>query len=315
MLCDECYDFVIDDRPACVGCGYEASTRSQRRLSLAISFLGLGLGLSYWLWRNRYTHEELGGLIWLLAASVVVGSGLIFAFWDRGSPAAARRDREVEVPAELAEVGPSHPYRARLRRAAARLAPRVSGAATAGIVGAALALSAVALPAMFDLPRWVEIEIVLAVWWLLSSALLGFLLYRGFRLKDDFVFVPFWRRSRAPAGGGGASGGSGSSSSWLDSCGCDGCSGVDGEGVLVALALAVVLAVLLGAAWVVAEIALPVLLFSAYAVIHRAITRVAHDTHACEGNVGRAIGWGIAWATIYVVPLSAVVWGVHVATR
>jgi hypothetical protein len=313
LLCDECYELLVDDRPACRLCGYEASTRQQRRVSLAATFLGLGLGLSYWLWKSPSTHESLGALAWLVGGAVVIVAVLILAFWDRGGARAARRDRDVEdVDPEVLLAGPAHPYRARVRKAAVRLGPRVSGSVTVAILGAAFLLSAVVLPLSFDLARWIEIELVLGAWWAALAAMFSVLLHRGFRLRDDGVFVPFWQR-RGEAGS--RSEGGGSSLGWLDSCGCDGCSGVDGEGALFALALAVVLAVLFGAAWVVAELALPLVLFAGYAVLHRALTRVAHDTHDCKGNLGRAVGWGIAWSTMYLVPLATIVWSVHLATR
>ena len=307
LLCDACYELLVDDRPACRLCGYEASTRRQRRVSLALTFLGLGLGLSYWLWKSP---SALGLFAWLIAGAVVIGAALILAFWDRGGARAARRDRDMEEDHDALLAAPAHPYRARARKAAVRLGPPVSGSATVAILGAAFLLAAVVLPLSFDLARWIEVELVLGAWWVVFGTTFAVLLYRGFRLRDDGMFVPFWQRRREARSSGG-----GPNLGWMDSCGCDGCSGVDGEGALFALALAVVLAVLFGAAWVLAELALPLVLFAGYAVLHRALTRVAHDTHDCTANLGRAIGWGFAWSTMYLVPLATIVWSVHLATR
>ncbi len=305
-ICDGCFEFTVAGRPACGACGYEVATRAQRRVSLAVAFVGLGLSVSFWLYRSENAREELGGWLWFGVAVVLAGGALILAFWDRGKTHAERRDRDQPVEEERALPIAAHPYRARARTLALRLSPRLSGAWTAAAVGAALAVSAVVLPMAFKLPRWVEIEVVLGTWWAVLFVTLSVLLHRGFRLRDDFVFVPFWRR---PSGKGGKG-------SLPDlGLGFDGCSGVDGEGCLVALAAIVICGLLFGLAWVVAELALPIVLFATYALLLRALTRVAHDRHGCEGNARKAAAWGALWATVYVVPLSVIVWGVHVATR
>jgi hypothetical protein len=85
-------------------------------------------------------------------------------------------------------------------------------------------------------------------------------------------------------------------SGWLDL--------IDLEGVLIFLAIGV--ALVLG--WAVIELLMPALAFAAYVAVVGALRRVAHDDHGCEGRPGRAALWGVTWATIYTVPLVALVW-------
>jgi hypothetical protein len=83
--------------------------------------------------------------------------------------------------------------------------------------------------------------------------------------------------------------------------------------VLVVIALAA--AALLGAAWVVAELAMPVAVVVTYMITMRALTRVANDRHGCEGALAKAVGWGALWATLYVAPLAIVTLVVHLFAR
>jgi hypothetical protein len=34
---------------------------------------------------------------------------------------------------------------------------------------------------------------------------------------------------------------------------------------------------------------------------------VANDTHDCQGDLPRALGWSVAWATLYTLPFALVV--------
>ncbi|MFS8066264.1 MAG: hypothetical protein ACMG6S_07810, partial [Byssovorax sp.] len=62
-LCDTCFRFRMDARPACVRCAYEASTRSARRASLAVSFLTISMGGGFWLARRYALWDETPGLL------------------------------------------------------------------------------------------------------------------------------------------------------------------------------------------------------------------------------------------------------------
>ena len=84
-------------------------------------------------------------------------------------------------------------------------------------------------------------------------------------------------------------------------------SGLDGEAVIVLLALGV--ALLTG--FLVVELLAPALMFAAYALLTAALRRVANDRHGCEGSLPRAIAWGALWATLYTLPLAGVIALVH----
>ena len=38
-----------------------------------------------------------------------------------------------------------------------------------------------------------------------------------------------------------------------------------------------------------------------------ALRRVANDTHGCQGSLRLATGWGVLWASVYTLPMAAVV--------
>jgi hypothetical protein len=41
------------------------------------------------------------------------------------------------------------------------------------------------------------------------------------------------------------------------------------------------------------------------------LAAVINDRHRCHGNLGRALAWGLLWATVYTAPLAGLVWFVH----
>jgi hypothetical protein len=91
----------------------------------------------------------------------------------------------VERPPRPPAAGAHHPYRGAVRRAARRLSPPVSAPAAVAVVGGALVVLAAAVPGALRLPRWIELEVVLAGWWLVWTVALSALLYRGFRVAGD----------------------------------------------------------------------------------------------------------------------------------
>ena len=65
----------------------------------------------------------------------------------------------------------------------------------------------------------------------------------------------------------------------------------------------------------VVELALPLVFFLMYGLFMRAIGRVANDRHGCEGALARSAGWGLGWATLYVAPIAALTWALHLLRR
>ena len=296
-LCSACYELCIDDQPGCRRCGYAAATRRQRGLSIAVSLLGLAAALALWLARNASIRERYG--LWIaLGAVLAVVAAPIAALLMRGEHSVERRDRGAEPGERIAHPprAARGPYRRGPGWLGVRFAPRVSGGATAGAVGASLVLAAVLLPYAFDLPRWIEAEVVLVAWWFVFASTLALLLHRGYRLRDDFLFVPVWDPTRRKRGG---------RAGWsIDFAG--GCSTFDVEGCATAIAVLVGIILVAGAAWLVVELALPIVLFLSYSLILRALNRVAHDRHGCQRKLGRSLGWGALWATLYLAPLALV---------
>jgi hypothetical protein len=214
--------------------------------------------------------------------------------------------RTIEEPVEdRANPEPLHPYRARVRNAAMRAVPRVSGTQATILMLASLALCAVAFPAALRIPRWLEVEVVIGAWWTVLATVLSFLLYKGLRIADDFRFT--LRRNSADAKPARATPTqSPAKSSWLDPF-----EFMDVEGFVAVI----VLAVGLGATWLIAEFAAPLFFAACYVLLTRALARVAHDHHECTGRLKRSIAWGTTWATVYVLPLGIAVWIVHALWR
>ena len=309
-LCDLCFEFTTSGRPACLRCAYEAGTRRERRITMPIAVVGLGVGALYFAWQRQLLHDLTH--VGLLAACVVLIAAAV-AYFIGGSLEIERRDREAE--ASFTEIPAPHPFRQRARNVAVRLAPRVSGSLTALAVAVPFAVAAILFPKLMKQQAWVEAEVVLAVWWFVFASVLAVLLYRGYRLKDDYLFVEPWKRFGGTGGGKGKA--RGGVSRGCDSLsGCDGCGGgFDSEGVVVVVLAAVAIAVLLGGAWVLAELALPIVLFAGYATITRALTQVAHDRHGCEGELLKAVAWGGLWSALYLAPFSLLVALLHFALR
>ncbi len=230
---------------------------------------------------------------------------------QKPGPEVTARAEDDEDDAEHAFDGTRSPYRGRIRRAVSRVAPQVSGATTALVLIAAFATSAVLLPFGLHLPRWIEAEIVIGVWWAVMTGMLSVLLYRGYRLRDDWVYFSPWNRPAAPDDTAKASPKAKGGALENSGTGCaDGCSAADGEGALIAIVVGAALALVFGAAWILVEVAMPLTFFLIYVIVLRAIGRVAR-TQGCEGDLVRSLGRGMLWSTVYLLPLVALTFLIH----
>jgi len=312
-LCDDlCFRYRLEGRPACAPCAYEASTRRARRASLAAAFFFFSVGGGFWLVRRYDLWNEEWAAVLIIGGVAAIGITIALALssQEERQPELERRDPEHDALDERALAGSASPYRAHARRALLAASPRLSGSATALVVVASLAASAVLLPASLKLPRWVEAELVLALWWVIVAATLAVLLYRGFRLRDDFVYFGPWNRPAPPNDKDPAKASSSSESSWASGCGS-----LDLEGCAIGLVVMVAMAVAFGAAWIFIELVAPLTLLLMYGLFMRAIGRVANDRHGCEHDLRKSIGWGALWATLYLLPIATLTWALHALHR
>jgi hypothetical protein len=160
------------------------------------------------------------------------------------------------------------------------------------------------------LPRWIDAEIVLSLWWLIWVIGFAFLLYAGQRVTDDHTLGQ--PRNWLAGMGLSSSGRSAPSSDswpwwyWIDIPTFE-----VGEGCAVVLGVILAVIVAFFGLWLMVEIVIPVVAFLAYFLIRGLLARVANDRHHCEGHLLRAVAWGAIWATVYTAPLALLVWFAH----
>ena len=302
-LCEDCFRLLADAKPCCEVCALELASGPPSRWPFAVAFAAMTLAICVVGAHAEGDDPTLelwlpSGFIALVIAAVI---GLTSPKPD-AKPKPVISERELEfAPGEGLLVRAKNPYRARIARAARRVVP-LSGRATALVITAAFVVSGAVLPIGLRLPHWVELELVLGVWWLGIAGLSSVLLFKGWRLAEDHRF-----RVRRPGFGAKNAGAQKSQRSWEPLSGC-----ADFSGCGEALGIVLVLAAAAIAAWLVVEIVLPVLVFAVYYFVVKGLARVARDRHGCETRLGRSLFWGVAWATLYLAPLAAVVWFVHV---
>jgi len=184
--------------------------------------------------------------------------------------------------------------------------PVVSGKASAAILVACLALTAVLIiPLAGHFSTWIDFEIVLVGWWLVWVIALAILLYRGSRISDDHAhrgprdwLAPF--RKPWPSENKSAT----RFPWWIWAT-------PDGEGCLIVLGIILALIIILVGLWLLIEIVIPALAFVGYVLIRGMLARITNDKHGCQGSLIRATWWGALWATVYILPFGLLVWFVH----
>lgn len=292
-MCDECWSWLHDSLPVCERCVAELRSGPPSRWPFAAAFGAFALAIAFVGLRLDKTSLEL----WIPIAVIGVICALVIGFTsptkDGPEPNIVGRTAD-DAPTPEALQRAAHPYRARIARVTRRALP-LSGKSTALLLSLALVVSAVLVPVSLRLPRWIELELVLAAWWLAVCALLVVLLYRGFRLVDDHQF-------RIRAFGNSTT----NERDWSSLSGCGDASGCI-EGVVVVVALLIAAA----AAWLLVEIVVPVVFLLVYYFTVKAIGRVARDRHECQGNLARSLGWGAAFASVCVAPIAFLVWVVQ----
>ena len=302
-LCGDCWTHTEAQRAWCLGCASEVTTRAWRRWSWAVTFLGLAAGVTVMAWRAGPLASSHATVV--LGALGALGVTAFLAYRASRAEGSGFALRSPDDALDDGSAPTANPYRTRLGQASLRAVPRVSGKVTTLLLLVSLGLCAVVFPTFLHLPRWVEAELVLGSWWAAVGLTLAGLLYRGVQVADDFRLRLGW--SVRGDGDSSSSGSSGSSGSW----GLGDLGGADAEGCLFVIGLAIVLGLLAGASFMVAEVVLPLVFAMSYWVMNRAIARVANDRHDCAGDAGRSLRWGLTWSTVYVGPLAVLAWALH----
>ncbi len=179
-MCADCYEVTVDGKPTCNDCVPLVTGP----ISPVVPVVAAALALMV-IARIAYAARA-GGAITIVAASAAAVLAILSA-WR--IPVAANKKRAARVVAKRPPAPPTvvtgHPFRGALRRSARRLAPPVSGVTAVLIVAAALTVTGLVVPASLHLSWWVELELVVAAWWLVWTTILTVLLYRGWRVAED----------------------------------------------------------------------------------------------------------------------------------
>lgn len=187
---------------------------------------------------------------------------------------------------------PNPPQRPRLSQRL-RL-PEVSGKWTVIWLFVCFVLTGVLIPLVLKLPKWIEFEIVVGVWWMLWAIILTKLLYMGEQVADDHQ--PHKPRDWFGLNNSG-------SGNWDPGCGA----GADLEGCLVLIGLIVALLLV----WLLIEFAIPIVFLMLYFLVRGMLVHVVHNKPICRGNLPLSAARGIFWATVYSVPLAGTIWLIH----
>jgi hypothetical protein len=226
--------------------------------------------------------------------------------------------------------------------------PRLSGKASAAWLLFCFLLTALLIPALLRLPRWIDYEIVLAAWWAVWLAVLSRLLYTGQHVADDHRLAqprnwfasnreeaqggltvapapdvaPGWLSMNKKEGQGKTASNDrddaghredrAARASWWDGFFWGSVAG--DEAVAVGCLVVIGLVLLVGVVWFLIEVAIPLVLFVLYFVTRGMLAHVVNDRHRCRSRLSRALAWAGIWATVYTVPLAGVVWLVHNVT-
>jgi hypothetical protein len=226
------------------------------------------------------------------------------------APIVRERDRDYVLVADPL-APPVSPFRVRLVRVSTRAVPRLSATATTAVGAVSLIATGLLVPVALHLPRWIEAEIVLGTWWVTGAVALSVLLFRGARIADDYYYrAPWHRPAEKHLSAASSSTRSGSSSGWLDPPVWLALEG--GAGALVGILLA---GAAFAAAWLVVELAAPIVFLLFYALLSRAVERATGDNRECKGNLARSLAWGTLWASTYAAPVVAFVWLLHAVIR
>jgi hypothetical protein len=306
-LCDECWLRTVDRQPWCELCIHHLKSAG-RSLAVAVLFILLSVSTGTVLWRrDSFRHQEHSPYFWGSYFVLTVVGAIYFGTRKPRPHHYSVKKREVQS-SPIDGHGPRirKPLRTTLARSLALVASPLSGLWTSTLLIACMIIEALAVPRLLQLPRWIEAEWVVLTWWAIWATLLTLLLYRGWHISDDHVLAlprTIWTDN--------ATNSDGSKRDWCNP-GCDptiGCS--DGIGCGEALFAALVVAALLAVSWFVVEFLVPGLFFLVYFLVRSSLARVANDRHDCQARFGKSLFWGIVWASLYALPMAAMIFVVH----
>jgi hypothetical protein len=186
--------------------------------------------------------------------------------------------------------------------------PRVSGVQSFLVLLLCMGLTALLVPMALKLSTWIKAEIVIAVWWAIWGFALTLFLYNGWLVTHDFQQPTFSSPTSREAAGDSYSRG------WWDGflwgSFPDFSIGDADNPLLGCLALLVLIIVLPFLLVFLVEAAV-LLAFVMYLMIRGMLAQVANSRLRCRGRLGRAVAFGVLWATLYTLPLAGLVWLVH----
>jgi hypothetical protein len=175
------------------------------------------------------------------------------------------------------------------------------------------ALTGILIPVALKLPSWIQAEIVFAAWWIIWVTTLSWMLYTRALIRSDYEYhkpQEWFPSSKKPEPHGSYSSG------WWDGYLWGNLTSHNDSPVVGCMAILLLIVLLPWIIWFVVEVAIPGIAFLMYFVIRGMLAHVVNDRHGCQKHLGRSLGWGALWATIYTAPLMLAVWGVHwVASR
>lgn len=181
----------------------------------------------------------------------------------------------------------------------------VSGRRIALIVGALLLLAAVAAPFALRRALWVDVEVVLALWFCIWTGAMWWLGYHGRAVTRDWpAYAPLWKGDGRGDGDRSATG----LFSGLGDLDLSGLDGGDGCGAAIAVVILLALAaVLIG--WVI-----PLLVFLLFTVMRVLLSQARRRSHRVRGRLLASLVAAAGWAAVYTVPLAIAVWALHALT-
>lgn len=184
--------------------------------------------------------------------------------------------------------------------------PLLSGKSSAALMAISLTVAAgILLPLCYWIPVWIDAEIILMAWWAIWGFTLVWLLHRGRQIDDDHTlgqprnWIDWLLDASARH----------TESDWKHSWWL---LPLHGEGCFFLLVFMVVFAIGFISLWLLVEFFVPLVVFAGYFLIRGMMAKVANDAHDCRGHWGRSLFWGITWATLYLLPVSGMVWITHI---